>query len=179
MADLDDIEQRLIAYIEASQAARTVLSELHGLELTGLDIQSALAETLNIPDNPPHGLLDQGLTSSRIVGLLRSFDFRRFHPEVLGEVTLDEPLIPSDLPRLLTEKTVKIKGEVWQVHKNDVDPFPSNPHAHNYDAGVVLDLGTGEMYDRNRKSLGPIGCKKLLRLRDELSSFALPPTDCA
>lgn len=79
---------------------------------------------------------------------------------------------------MLTEKTVKIKGEVWRIHKNDVDPFPSSPHAHNYAAGVVLHLGTGEMFDGNRKSLGLVGCKKLVRLRGNLTKLDLPTTDC-
>ena len=43
---------------------------------------------------------------------------------------------------------VKVKGECWIIHKNDRDPFPSNPHAHNYDsfAAYGLDLGTGRLY---------------------------------
>src|SRR5207237_6227170 len=36
------------------------------------------------------------------------------------------------IPILLTEAQVKLQGEIWIVHKNDADPFPSNPHAHNY-----------------------------------------------
>ena len=179
MHDLDDIEQRLIAYIQASQAARTILGELQGLELTGLDIQTALAERLGLPGNPPQGLIDRRLTAAQIVDLLRDFDLQKYHPEILTEVISEEPLIPADIPRLLTEKTLKVKGEIWQIHKNDADPFPSVPHAHNYAAGVAMDLGTGEMFDtRNRQSVGKIGCKKLLRLRGELAAFTLPPTEC-
>lgn len=180
MKDIDELEKQLVAYIQASQAARTILSELHGLELTGIDVQTALAERLEINGNPPRGLLERTLTTVQIVELLSTFDFRKYHSEILGEVTLDEPLLSPSHPQLLTERTVKVKGEVWRIHKNDADPFPSVPHAHNYAAGVVLDLGTGEMFDtRDRKSIGNIGCKKLLRLRGELSNFALPPTDCA
>ena len=178
MKAVDDIEQRLIAYIEASQSARAVLSQLHGLELTGSDIQSALVEVLAIPDNPPHGVLDKGLTASQIIDTLKSFNFKKLHLEILAEFTEDEPLVPEGIPRLLTEQTVKVKGEVWRVHKNDADPFPSTPHAHNYESGVVLHLGSGEMFDRNRKSIGTVGCKKLLRIRGGLSSLVLPKTSC-
>lgn len=45
-----------------------------------------------------------------------------------------------------TKALVKVKGEVWKVHKNDPDPFPSSPHAHNYDTGEKLHLGTGDIY---------------------------------
>lgn len=175
---MDDIEQRLIAYIEASQSARAVLSELHGLDLTGADIQSALVEVLAIPENPPLGVLDKGLTASQIIDTLRSFNFDKLHPEILAEFTEDEPLVPQSIPRLLTEQTVKVKGEVWRVHKNDADPFPSVPHAHNYESGVVLDLGSGDMFDRNRKCIGAIGCKKLLRIRGGLNGLTLPETSC-
>ena len=109
---------------------------------------------------------------------LSNFDFRKFHPEVLAEFISEEPLIPEGIPRLLTEQTVKVKGEVWRIHKNDVDPFPSVPHAHNYESGVVLHLGSGEMFDKNRQSIGNIGCKKLLRVRGKLGSLTLPTTEC-
>jgi hypothetical protein len=178
MAGIDDLERRLIAYIEASQEARGVLSTLYALDLTDMDIQTALAETLDIPGNPPLGVLDRNLTVSDIVQLLKSYDFKRLHPDVLAEVIVEEAMIPAHIPRLLTEKTVKIKGEVWRIHKSDADPFPSIPHAHNYETGVVLHLGTGEMYGRDRRLIGKLDCKKLLRLRAELSSFTLPSTTC-
>ena len=178
MKTMDDIEQRLILYIEASRIARGVLSELRGFEISSLDIQAALAEVLNIPDNPPLGVLDQGLDAEKIIGHLSNFDFRKFHPEVLAEFISEEPLIPEGIPRLLTEQTVKVKGEVWRIHKNDVDPFPSIPHAHNYESGVVLHLGSGEMFDKNRQPIGNIGCKKLLRVRGKLGSLTLPTTEC-
>jgi len=179
MENLEDFEKYFVSYIEASQVARSILSELHGLELTSLDIQTALAEKLNVSGNPPRELLGKNLTTSQIVTHLRDFDFRKYHPEILLEVTFDEPLLSPDHPLLLTEKTVKVKGEKWQIHKNDADPFPSIPHAHNYAAGVVLDLGTGEMFStRDRNSVGNIGCKKLLRLRGELIALTLPSTGC-
>jgi hypothetical protein len=28
------------------------------------------------------------------------------------------------------EKDYRVGGEVWRVHKNDPDPYPSRPHAH-------------------------------------------------
>lgn len=37
---------------------------------------------------------------------------------------------------MLTGEVVNHKGEKWVLHKYDKDIFPSNPHAHNYDANV-------------------------------------------
>jgi len=59
---------------------------------------------------------------------------------------------------LYIEKDFKVDGEVWRVHKNDADPFPSKPHAHCISGkdrfvGCTLHLGTGELY-KKRKSLG-------------------------
>lgn len=175
---MDDIEQRLISYIEACRITQGALSELQGFEISSLDIQAALAEVLNIPDNPPIGVLNQGLDAEKIISHLCTFDFRKFHPDVIAEFITEESLIPEHIPRLLTEKTVKVKGEVWHIHKNDVDPFPSVPHAHNYESGVRLHLGSGEMFDKNRKPIGNIGCKKLLRVRSKLSSLTLPTSEC-
>jgi len=64
---------------------------------------------------------------------------------------LTESLLPEEFPRLLTEQTIRVKGEVWRIHKADPDLFPSNPHAHNCESGVVLHLGTGEMFDKSSK----------------------------
>jgi hypothetical protein len=175
---MNEIEQRLIAYISASSSARAVLSEIHGLELNAFDIQSALEQVLDIHENPPLGLLDKGLSSSQIVEELNSFDFKKFKSEILAELIEEEPLIPENIPRLLTEQTIKTKGEIWQIHKSDVDAFPSVPHAHNYETGVVLHLGSGDMYDRNRIKIGAVGCKKLLLIRGKLKGISLPNTQC-
>lgn len=174
----DETEKRLISYIAAATEASTELRKIRGLAISSFDIQVALIEVLNIPERPPHGVLDHDLTGSQIVELLKEFDFGRIQSMLLCEVELDEPLIPDSVPKMLTEQTVKVKGEQWRVHKCDADPFPSNPHAHNYAAGVVLHLGTGEMY-KDRKSIGNIGCKKLLALRHKLSEISLPDTACA
>lgn len=54
---MDETEKKLIAYIKASQQARRVLSEFVGLEITSSNIQDALSEVLQIPENPPLGVL--------------------------------------------------------------------------------------------------------------------------
>ncbi len=69
-------------------------------------------------------------------------------PERLAEIELEDDVLPEGVPVFLIEKDVKVKGKTWRIHKNDADPFPSNPHAHNYDARVKLHLGTGDLYEK-------------------------------
>lgn len=41
----------------------------------------------------------------------------------------------------MSEVTLKADGYIWRIHNVDADPFPSNPHAHNVESGLKLDLG--------------------------------------
>lgn len=60
-------------------------------------------------------------------------------------------------------------GEIWRIHKNDPDPFPSKPHAHCIGGatrfvGCKLHLGTAELY-KGQKALGRfLDTKQFLRL---------------
>lgn len=50
-------------------------------------------------------------------------------PEVnLIEVTFPESILPVGVPRIINEQEVRGNGEIQVIHKNDLDPFPSNPH---------------------------------------------------
>ncbi|SDP13008.1 hypothetical protein SAMN05428975_0416 [Mucilaginibacter sp. OK268] len=59
-------------------------------------------------------------------------------------------------------------GSVWIIHKNDADPFPSNPHAHKLDSFVKLHLGNGKLY-RKTQVYGQLPKKELERLRDKIA----------
>jgi hypothetical protein len=59
--------------------------------------------------------------------------------------------------KYILEEDFKVAGEVWRVHLNDADPFPSIPHAHCIGGakrfvGCTLHLGTAELF-RKRESL--------------------------
>ena len=88
--------------------------------------------------------------------------------------------------RFILEEDFKVGGEVWRVHKNDPDPFPSRPHAHCVGGkdrfiGLKLHLGTGQMYDGTK----PLGRKlaetQFLRLieliKPKFPDIKLPLTD--
>jgi len=82
-------------------------------------------------------------------------------------LNLDFSIIPDGVIRRLTEAKIRQKGEVWMIHKNDLDPFPSNPHAHNYESGHTLHLGTGHLF-LQRKYVGKIRRKDLRLLRTKI-----------
>jgi hypothetical protein len=73
------------------------------------------------------------------------------------------------LVRRLDEERRKLKGEIWEIHQNDVDPWPSNPHAHNVETGYKVNLSTGAIHDPSKKRkesfLKRMPEKKLLKLR--------------
>ena len=175
MRDITDVEQRLCNYIRSSSEARAVLSRLHDMDIEGIDIQTALVEVLEL--KTPVDLLERDLSAVEMVERLRGFNFDKYHPELLAEIHLDESVIPEGIPRLLTEVTIKNRGEIWRIHKNDPDPFPSNPHAENYASGLKLDLSTGMLF-RKRVQLGSISKKHLRKIRHEAErkGVELPPS---
>lgn len=174
MRDINDVEQRLCNYIRNSSEARAVLCRLHDMDIEGIDMQMALMEVLEL--KTPVDLLERELSAVEMVERLRDFNFGKYHPELLAEIHLDESVIPETVPRLLTEVTIKNRGEIWRIHKNDPDPFPSNPHAENYASGLKLDLSTGMLF-RKRAQLGSISEKhlRLIRHKAKRKGVELPP----
>jgi hypothetical protein len=58
----------------------------------------------------------------------------------------------------LLEKDYRVGAEVWRVHKNDADPFPSRPHAHCIGGrsrfiGCKLHLDTRQLFSSDNKPL--------------------------
>ncbi len=174
--DTDDTPRKLINHIAASTQALPVLSQLQGITLESIDIQNALCSVLEIDKIQPSALLAHDLTSDKIVELLYRFDFKQYHPEIIFEFQLESgnKIIPEKIPFLLTEKTDEKKGELWRVRKDGPDPWPSNPHACNYETGLRLHLGSGELFDSDRQSVEKISDKKLQAIRGGLGDITLP-----
>lgn len=151
--------------------AKSAIEDLQNVTIDNFDFQSAVCENLNL-DNIDL-LIEKRLSSSRIINLLINYDFKKNVSEVLGQIELKKSILPDEIPRLLTEQTIKAKGEVWVIHKNDADPFPSSPHAHNYDSGISLHLGTGEFFSK-RTLKGILNCKNLRLIRKKITFHTLP-----
>ncbi|HOT73346.1 MAG TPA: hypothetical protein PLX18_08290 [Anaerohalosphaeraceae bacterium] len=94
---------------------------------------------------------------------------------MIEEVELDHSPIPSGCRRRLDEVTIRRDGQVWRIYKNDSDPFPSNPHAHNIESGLKLDLSNGRLYYRNTDTGKSISKRDLLAIRAQMKNIAPPP----
>ena len=97
--------------------------------------------------------------------------------EVLAQIEFEESPLPLGVMRRLDEVTVKRDGCVWRIHKNDADPFPSNPHAHNLESGLKLDLSTAALYLGARPAGKSIARKHLdfIRTQATAKGITLPP----
>ncbi len=173
---MDALSEWINDWIDFSAAARQRLSVIHGCEIDLLDFQEAVRELWGVK-NSSDMLYKELPTVEQIVNNLREYPFASLRPEFIEEIELDDGVIPGEFPRLLTEETVKNSGEVWRIHKNDVDPFPSSPHAHNLETGLKLHLGTGFLYSK-RTEKGRISCKDLERIRSKVKKIKLPDYVC-
>lgn len=87
------------------------------------------------------------------------YDFNQIKNEVLLEFE-----IPPELEELETKVKIKTNGKVFIIHKNDIDPFPSNPHAHWLDSNLKVDLSNGKCY-QVKKHLFTLKKKDFFELR--------------
>jgi hypothetical protein len=156
--------------------AKSKIEVINGFEIDSFDFQLALCEKLYIDSSEAHNIVYKNLSNIEIIDLLKDYNFAKNNINILGKIELEESILPNGIERLLTEQTLKVKGEVWIIHNYDIDPFPSSPHAHNYDSNISLDLGTGEFFNK-RQSKGFLDCKKLKLLRDKISGHKLPKLD--
>lgn len=139
------------------------ISEERGLELTIDDIGKAVSEKHGFSQNLEifWYTLEQGLN---IHEELKNHPF----PKELDKIKLegDDCIFPDNLPKNLYEAQIKSKGQIWVIHKNDQDPFPSDPHAHDYETGLKLDLSNGNLYHK-KNLVNSINKKKLEIIRNK------------
>jgi len=94
---------------------------------------------------------------------------------ILAKFTLKKPIIRIKSSRLLLKEIlIKFQGEVWEIHLNDKDPFPSNPHAHNVDRGWKLNLSNGEIFDKSRHLRQTLSTKELKDFRNRAGKLKRP-----
>jgi hypothetical protein len=91
-----------------------------------------------------------------------------------------------DGDRWIIEKDYRVAGEVWRVHKNDPDPYPSRPHAHciagaDRFVGCKLHLGTAELFRGSQpqgRYLSPKQFNRLVELiKPKFPGLILPLAD--
>jgi len=170
--DTSTLVERIDAWTRAERTARERLAAASGLPEGSIDVQRAAMKVLNVDDAV--SLLDRSWVADDLVALLRGVDVRAWGE--YEEIVLPRSILPGGVPRRLDEETIKFKGERWRIHKNDPDPFPSLPHAHNLYDNVKLDLRNGKLY-RGRKYLGQLHRKDLIEFRSKVQHIPLPPLE--
>lgn len=154
------------------KAVAARISEERGVGISYEKVGLAIMELHNYSQNIQlfYHVLDNGL---KVYHEIKDISFA----EVIGEIELsdDECIYPENSRRNIFEKRVKAKGQIWELHKNDADPFPSNPHAHNYETGLKLDLSNGNLY-KKKTITDSINKSRLLDLRKkfEKAGFTMP-----
>lgn len=164
---MDDLQ----FYIQELDKALNKLNNGRQKPISSLEFQMALCEVLGYEDDDAGKMLTHRLNADQMLENLSGYDF----PEKLAFIEFEVSIIPENLPSRLDEQIVKVKGEIWEIHKYDKDPCPSNPHAHNIETGYKLHLGTGELYSSKCKPLFERVKEKDLRtIRSQISGIKLP-----
>lgn len=160
-----DVEDQINRILREATLGADRLADARGEPVEYRAVLDALVDVLELEGQP--GLLGRDLTAESIEKLLMDYDFSKLHPVLLCEVVLDHSILPAQIPRRLIEVTVKAKGEVWRIHKSDPDPFPSDPHAHNTETNLKLDMKTGALYRGTQKQDYKVSKKDLKFINSE------------
>ncbi len=138
-----------------------------------VEILTALMETL--AERNPETICAKDLTEAELFGLLEGFPFRA--PVILGEIEDAAIEVPGGIRRIYAALN-NGAGSEWEIHRNDSDPFPSNPYAHNEVEDIAMDLATGGLY-HDRQFVHRLRRAQLIRFRDKIASkypgIGLPP----
>ncbi len=158
------LDRRVTAMNRSLDDCSAAFTASRGEPISRGDIEQGLVAVLQLEEI--FDLLHRDIATEEMMAWLADVDFPRLRFVTLCQVALDESALPDDLPLHLLEAEVKLNGKIWTVHKYDADPFPSNPHAHNYAKNVKLDLRNGLLYPgKKRVSCGRMAKKHLLALR--------------
>jgi hypothetical protein len=157
-------EEKLIEWYQVTiETVALKLSSDTERTITFDQVGKAVAEVYGFTDNTEvfDKVLEEGLG---LVEILQD----HFFSEALGTIELfdDERIIPDQEDQEIFEVLVKNNGQQWEIHKNDPDPFPSDPHAHNYSSGLKLDLSNGNLF-KKKQQRGSIKKKLLLEIRQK------------
>jgi hypothetical protein len=159
------MEDEVNYFREELKKARIELEIFYYRSFSDDDLYLALANYYDMLDMPPN-LIFKKLSSVQMIDALKDYDLAsRYH---LGSVVLNKTIIPRGFPRLSRRVLVKVEGEIWQIHLYDKDPFPSNPHAHNFETNLKLHLGNGKLFNK-RQLVGRVAKKDLPLIRERIN----------
>ncbi len=115
----EDTSTLINNFIKEAEVAAFLLADRRGLPIECAHVQNALVGTLALGDGTE--LLHLRLTKGEILSTLERYDFRKFFPILLGEVTFEKSILPPGIPRRLVEQRVRHHGEVWQTNRRSPD----------------------------------------------------------
>jgi len=168
-------EEILYYYLHESEQVVNLIHEKYGLEVSPEKIWQILIDHFDCFNNPAD-IIFKELDSHAILNIIASNYLSYLKP--LFSISINYTVIPEDsITDNIIKGVVKFRGESWEVHKGDPDIFPSNPHAHNYESGLKLHLGTGDLF-KKRRFVNKIKKKDLLMIRtliqNKMSTIELP-----
>lgn len=154
---MDDIERNEIIYNHLAE----YFSEKYDVKLQWQDVVEAIEIHTNLLEHPVEiWNIEPNFENLKVI--LSNYNF------VSPKIELD---IDVQLPRDVFHKVkarIKAKGNIYIIHKNDLDPFPSNPHAHIYGQCLKLDLSNGNLY-RKKQLVEKIPKKEFLLIRSKIT----------
>ena len=150
----------------------SAIKEDQGLEITERLIFDALFIVFGDIKKLDHPVqvLDLDVNFQEAFEALRGFDFEMLESPIEVDLEFERDEL------FQTKARIKALGFQIYIHKNDKDPWPSDPHAHIYDQNLKIDLRNGDCY-RNRVFVRRIRKKELLEIRKRTSArvkFDLP-----
>jgi len=154
----------LTDYLSAAQNAVSCL-RIEGYSFIDEDmVWQILIYEFDYSDIPTEVLFHK-FNSNDIFQIISAY-FKKYGPPIAAIIDNDIAF-PEDITEL-EKANIKYGGEIWTIHKNDADPFPSSPHAHNYPRHLKLHLGTGDLY-RKTALYDTLPKKDLLAIRNKIS----------
>jgi len=154
-------KERFLLYKSNSEKAEVILKE-KGYNPINAGIMECM---IFFQLNPviPHVFIYEELSVDRIVSTVSTNIDLHGYP--IGYIRIGKEILPPHLAYPLIKGRIKYKGEIWTIHKNDKDIFPSNPHAHNYERKLKLHLGNGKLY-KNKIGCDHVNSKDLNKIRN-------------
>jgi len=166
-ASFEQYRQRMAHYFKTIEDLSRYFSEARQQEVSTGRISLALFERLYERENlvAVFDLSRLDLIYDDCVRILADFDFTQFDIELeLKETDLPLGILPD------TYASIKNGGKVWRIHLNDVDPWPSKPHAHLLGTNRKLNLSNGDVYAGQRLA-GKVPRKELIDIRSKFEQL--------
>lgn len=168
-------EEKQNSWLHALEQVRGEIATRLAIPEAHIDLQAAAAHVLQLTD--PLELLERSWTPQMLRNLVKDVNFKDLAQ--FEEVICHESYVAEGAPNRLDEEVVRHDSEVWKIHKYDLDPFPSSPHAHLYESGLKMHLGNGKQYV-GKRHVATLPCKRLKEFRNRVKNLKalLPPLEC-